>query len=71
MDVAGLNSKCLSRDKNQNIFQSRTIACYTRERVKREEKKILQHSQHSLYIQFICHPRTILHAPMYHSNLIP
>ena len=49
MDVAKLNSKCVSRNKDQNIFQDRTIACYTRERVKREEKEILQH-QNTLFI---------------------
>jgi len=36
-----------------------------------EEMEILQHYQRSLYIQFVCHPRTIPHAPMYHPNLIP
>ena len=35
----------------KNIFQSRTIVCYTRARVKREEKGILQHQTTSLYIQ--------------------
>jgi len=29
--------------KSQDIFQSRLLLCYTRERVKREEKEILQH----------------------------
>jgi len=68
VDVAGLNSKCVSRDKDQNMFQSRTIACYTRERVKREEKKTHQRQQPLFIYNFVCHPRTILHALKYHPN---
>jgi len=45
------------------------LLCYTRERVKREEKEILQHETTSLYIHFVCHPRIIPHAPMYHVNI--
>jgi hypothetical protein len=56
---------------DSKLFQSRNLLCYTRQRVKREEKEILQRPQHSLYIQFVCHPRTIPYAPMYHPNLIP
>ena len=54
MDVARLDSKCVSRNKNQdksgNIFQSRTIVCYTRERVKRKEKENPPAPTTSLYI---------------------
>jgi len=71
MDVAGLNSKCVSRNKNQNIFQSRTIACYTRERVKREEKETIHHQLSSLYIRSVRYSRIILHASMYQPNNPP
>jgi hypothetical protein len=50
------------------FFQSRTIACYTRERVKREEKEILQRQTASLYIQFVRYLRIILRASMYQPN---
>jgi len=45
------------------------LLCYTRERGKREEKEVLQHQTTSLCIHFVCHPRTIPHAPMYHPNI--
>jgi len=45
------------------------LLCYTRERVKREEKEILQHQTASLYKHFVGHPRSIPHAPMYHPNI--
>jgi len=48
-----------------------TRLCDTREWVKREEKEILQHQTTSLYIQFVCHPRTVSRALMYHSNPFP
>jgi len=47
------------------------LLCYTRERVKREEKEILQHQTTSLYIHCVCHPRIIPHAPIYHLNIQP
>jgi hypothetical protein len=56
--------------QESTLVQSRNLLCYTREPGKRDEKDILQRKQHSLYIQFICHPGTIPHAPMYHPNLI-
>jgi len=59
MDVAELNSKCVSRDKDQNIFQSGTIACYTTEREKREEKETFHHQLPSLYIQSVRYPRIV------------
>ena len=72
MDVARLNSKCVSRDRNEDkdreCFQSRTIACYTRERVKREEKEILQHQTASLCIQLVRYPRIIPHVSIYQPN---
>ena len=45
------------------------LLCYTREYVKREEKEILQHLTTSLYIHFICHPRTVSYALMYHPTI--
>ena len=42
-----------TRQKSK-LFQSHNLLCYTRERVQREEKELLQHQQHSLYIQFVC-----------------
>jgi len=59
------------RSQELKLFQSRNLLCYTREWVKRKEKEILQHRQHSLYIQFLYHLRVIGHASMYHPNLIP
>jgi len=56
---------------NSNQFQSPDSLCHAREQVKTDEKKILQRQQHSLYKQFICHPWTISHAPMYYPKLIP
>jgi hypothetical protein len=53
------------------FFQSRTIVCYTRERVKREEKEILQRQTASLYIQFIRYLRIILHASRYEPKNCP
>jgi len=50
-----------SNDMSQECFQSRTIVCYTRERVKREEKEILQHQTTSLCIQFRLLPSN--HSP--------
>jgi len=47
------------------------LLCFTRDRVKREEKEILQQQTTSLYIHIICHPRFILRAPMYHPNIQP
>jgi hypothetical protein len=53
------------------FFYSHTIACYTREQVKREEKEILGHQQPLFIYIFVCHPRTIIHASIYHLNLYP
>ena len=47
------------------------LLCYTRERVQRKEKEILQHPTTPLYIHFVCHPRIIPHAPMNHPNIFP
>ena len=50
------HSKIVSRNagkgSNPGFFQSHNLLCYTRERVKRAEKAILQRQQHSVYIQF-------------------
>jgi hypothetical protein len=58
------------QDKTEarECFQSRTIDCETREQVKREEKKILQHQTTSVYTHFVRYLRTISHAPMYRPN---
>jgi len=73
--LQGLNSKCVSRnkdkDKKSRYFQSRTVDCYTRERVKRKEKGNPPPPTTSLFIHFVYHPRTILHASKYHTNLHP
>jgi hypothetical protein len=55
-DVSRLNSKFVLRDrdkpKSQDSVQIGSIACYTRERVKIDEKNILQHQQHlMIYIE--------------------
>jgi len=49
-------------------FKVVLLLCYTRERVKREEKEILQHQTTSLYIQSVRYLRIILHASMYQPN---
>ena len=54
--------------QESKLFQSRNLLGYTRERVKREEKEILQHQTTSLYIQFVHHSRVIPHASMYQPN---
>jgi rRNA maturation protein Rpf1 len=51
--------------KFEEIFRSRTVECYTRERIKNEEKEILQRHTTSLYIKFVRHFRTVFHASMY------
>ena len=53
------------------LFQSHNLHCYSRERAKRKEQETLQRQQHFLYTQFVCHPGIILHASIYHPNLIP
>jgi hypothetical protein len=72
MDDAGLYSKWVSRnkdeDKKSRYFRSHTVDCYTRERVKKEEKEILQHQTSFLYTQVVPYPRIILHASMYQPN---
>jgi len=61
-----------NQDKTKDQAWSKSyMLCYTRERVKREEKEILQHQTTSRYIHFIRHPRIIPHAPMYHPNIQP
>ena len=58
-------------EPESELVQSCTCIDYTRERVKREEKEILQHQATSLNIHFVCHPRIIPHAPLYHLNIQP
>jgi len=53
------------------LFQSRNLLCYTRERVKREEREILQSTTTSLYIQLMNRHRTIPHVSMYHPDIQP
>ena len=60
---------------NQDKTRIRAVAksyllCYTRERVKREEKKIIQHHTTSLYIHFVYQTGIIPQAPMYHPNIL-
>jgi len=65
---------CIKEIKSRQeskLFYSCYLLCYTWEWVKSKEKEILQREQHSLYMQFVCHSRTVPHAPMYHPNLIP
>ena len=45
----------IERTKIRISFKVVLLLAYTREQVKREEKEILQHHRHSLYIQFVCH----------------
>ena len=47
------------------------LLCYTRERVDKVGKEILQHQTTSLYIHFICRHQIIPHAPMYSPNIFP
>jgi len=61
-----------NQGKTQVCAVSRScLLCYRREWVKSEEKEILQLWTTSLNIHFICHPRIISHAPMYHLNILP
>ena len=53
------------------LFLRDNLLCYTRERVKIEEKETLPHQATSHYIQFVCLSWMILQASMYHPNPSP
>jgi len=64
------NSYRGNQDKTRVRAVSKSyLLCYTRERVRGDEKEILQHLTTSLYIHFVCHAQTIPYAPMYHLNI--
>jgi len=57
--------------QESELFQHRHLFCYTRHRVKSEEKMIPQHQTTSLYIQFVHYHWIIPSAFMYHLNPLP
>jgi len=69
--VLEVGSETSTINQESELYQSVNWLGYTRKRVTRQEKEILQHLTTSLYVQFVRLPRIILHASMYHLNLSP